>query len=697
MEVNINPTETPDMRGERKSKLKHWHIIAGLLIIYDLIVGTGSYFMALWLRFDCHFTDIPQEYLMAWMKFAPMYAAISIVVFGVLHLYQSVWRFASFVELKRIAFGSAVLGIVHAILITLIFQRMPISYYLIGVSIQFMLVLFVRFAYRFVVLELNKRGRYNQKAMASRVMLVGAGAAGQMILRDLHNAKEVNDCVYCIIDDNKNKWGRFIDGIPIVGGRDDILLNVEKYRIEKIFLAIPSATAEQRRDILDICKETSCELKNLPGVFEFVTGNVTAKSMRDVAVEDLLGREPVKVDMDEIYRFITDKVIMVTGGGGSIGSELCRQIAQHHPKQLIVFDIYENNAHAIGLELKDKFPELNLEVLIGSVRDSRRINQVFAKYKPDVVYHAAAHKHVPLMEDSPCESIKNNAIGTYKTAYAAMKNGCKRFVLISTDKAVNPTNIMGASKRLCEMIIQSFDRKIRDGKSKDLLPLHVHTEDVDGSMLDITSSFTEPKTEFVAVRFGNVLGSNGSVIPRFKEQISKGGPVTVTHPDIIRYFMTIPEAASLVLQAGTYADGGEIFVLDMGAPVKIDTLARNLIRLSGLQPDVDIKISYTGLRAGEKLYEEKLMSEEGMRTTPNHLIHIGSPISFDTDEFLHQLQMLMTAAYDGQDDSIRNLVAAVVPTYHPAGEHGSEDKGEAYTKQMKMVMQKSEEKVVALR
>ena len=348
------------------------------------------------------------------------------------------------------------------------------------------------------------------------------------------------------------------------------------------------------------------------------------------------------------------------------------------------------------MELKDKFPELNLEVLIGSVRDSKRLNQVFAKYKPDVVYHAAAHKHVPLMEDSPCESIKNNAIGTYKTAYAAMMNGCKRFVLISTDKAVNPTNIMGASKRLCEMIVQSFDRKIRDGKAEDLVPLYLHTEDAYSSVLDTSSSLNQPKTEFVAVRFGNVLGSNGSVIPRFKEQIAQGGPVTVTHPDIIRYFMTIPEAASLVLQAGTYADGGEIFVLDMGSPVKIDTLARNLIRLSGLQPDIDIKISYTGLRAGEKLYEEKLMSEEGMRTTPNHLIHIGKPIPFDTDEFLHQLQNLMVAAYAGQENTIRDLVAEVVTTYHPAGEHGSEDKGEAYIQQMESIMQKDEEEAEAL-
>jgi len=687
-----NP-QTPRKKAARG--FEHWHMVTVLLILYDLTVVVGAYFLALWLRFDCRFSEIPHDFLMAWLKFSPIYAVVSVFVFWKAHLYQSIWRFASFVELEKVAICSAILGLLHTIGISVLFERMPITYYIVGVTIQFLLVLFIRFAYRFVLLERSKRTRELQNALASRVMLIGAGSAGQMILRDLHGANEVNERVCCIIDDNRNKWGRFIDGVPIVGGRDDILLNVDKYRIEKIFLAIPSATAEQRRDILDICKETSCELKIMPGVYAFATADVTAKSMKDVAVEDLLGREPIKVNMDEIYQFIADKVIMVTGGGGSIGSELCRQIASHNPKQLIVFDIYENNAHAIGLELKDKFPELKLEVLIGSVRDSRRINQVFARYKPDVVYHAAAHKHVPLMEDSPCESIKNNAIGTYKTAYAAMMNGCKRFVLISTDKAVNPTNIMGASKRLCEMIIQSFDRKIRDGKSKDLSPLHVHAEDADGSMLDMTPSLDEPKTEFVAVRFGNVLGSNGSVIPRFKEQIAKGGPVTVTHPDIIRYFMTIPEAASLVLQAGTYANGGEIFVLDMGSPVKIDTLARNLIRLSGLKPDVDIEISYTGLRKGEKLYEEKLMSEEGMRTTPNHLIHIGSPIPFDTDEFLHQLQMLMTAAYDGQEDAIRDLVAEVVPTYHPAGEHGSEEKGEAYTQQMKIVMRKNEEKVVA--
>ena len=683
-------------RNKVTGLFEHWHLIAVLLILYDLFVVVGSYFAALWLRFDCRFIGIPYEYLIAWLKFSPIYAVISILVFWKFHLYQSIWRFASFIELERVAISAVILGILHAVGISILFTRMPITYYVVGAAIQFLLILFIRFAYRFILLERSKRTRALEKTMASRVMLIGAGSAGQMILRDLHGAKEVNERVCCIIDDNRNKWGRFIDGVPIVGGRDDILLNVDKYKIEKIFLAIPSATAEQRRDILDICKETNCELKNLPGVYEFVTGKISAKSMKDVAVEDLLGRDPIKVNMDEIYQFITDKVILVTGGGGSIGSELCRQIAKHNPKQLIVFDIYENNAYSIGLELREKYPELNLEVLIGSVRDSRRIDQVFEKYKPDVVYHAAAHKHVPLMEDSPCESIKNNAIGTYKTAYAAMVNGCRRFVLISTDKAVNPTNIMGASKRLCEMIIQSFDRKIRDGKAKDLSPLHVHAEDAYGSMLNMTLSTDEPKTDFVAVRFGNVLGSNGSVIPLFKKQIAKGGPVTVTHPDIIRYFMTIPEAASLVLQAGTYANGGEIFVLDMGSPVKIDTLARNLIRLSGLKPGVDIKISYTGLRAGEKLYEEKLMSEEGLRTTPNRLIHIGSPIPFDTDEFLQQMQILMAASYDGQEDAIRDLVANVVTTYHPAGENGTEYKGEAYTQQMKMVMQKSEENAVPL-
>ena len=666
MKKNQNiKSEKAQSQSQPFSRLKPFRVIDIMLIAYDFTAVTVSYFFALWFRFDCRFSAIPDYYLFSWLRFAPIYAIVCIFVFNFFHLYKSIWKFASYIELKRIMYASAILAVAHTVGITLFFRRMPISYYVIGVGIQFLLISFIRFSYRFVLLERSKKAMLQQRLDSSRVMLIGAGAAGRMVLRDMITSTELNERVCCIIDDDKEKQGCYLEGIPVVGGREDILLYVKKFKIDKIYLTMPSASAETRRDILNICKETSCQLKSLPGITEIVTGVVKADSMRDVAVEDLLGREPVKVNMDEIYAFIAGKVILVTGGGGSIGSELCRQIAKHNPARLIIFDIYENNAHTIGLELRDKYPELNLDVLIGSVRDSRRLNQVFEKYKPDVVYHAAAHKHVPLMEDSPCESIKNNAIGTYKTAYAAMMNGCKRFVLISTDKAVNPTNIMGASKRLCEMIIQSFDKKIREGTSHEILPLRIHTEDSDVTMPDISKTITAPCTEFVAVRFGNVLGSNGSVVPRFVEQISKGGPVTVTHPDIIRYFMTIPEAASLVLQAGTYAKGGEIFVLDMGEPVKIDTLARNLIRLSGLTPDVDIKISYTGLRAGEKLYEEKLLSEEGLRTTDNRLIHIGAPIPFDVDSFFIKLQKLMTAAYDGEEDLIRDLVVKIVGTYHP--------------------------------
>ena len=657
--------KTPeDMVRTGRRRLEHWQVISLYLAVYDVIAVNFSYFLALWLRFDCRYTVIPRGYLFSWLRFVPIYSVASVVVLWMFHLYQSIWRFASYDELKRIFLSSGILGVFHVAAITALIRRMPISYYIMGFAIQTAMIVFVRFAYRFILLE---RGKKVKNTAVSRVMLIGAGSAGQMVLRDLHIARDrrSNERVYCIIDDNKNKWGRYIDGVPIVGGRDDILLNVEKYKIDKIYLTMPSATAEQKRDILNICKETNCKLKSLPGIVELTRDTVEASSMRDVAVEDLLGREPIRVDMDEIYHFITDKVILVTGGGGSIGSELCRQIADHQPRRLIVFDIYENNAYAIGNELRDKHPELDLEVLIGSVRDSRRVNHIFEKYRPDVVYHAAAHKHVPLMEDSPCESIKNNVVGTYKTAYAAMKNGCKRFVLISTDKAVNPTNIMGASKRLCEMVIQTFDRKIREGRADELRPLKLHADRA-VEIKDGTPWGREiPKTEFVAVRFGNVLGSNGSVIPRFKEQIAAGGPVTVTHPDIIRYFMTIPEAVSLVLQAGTYADSGEIYVLDMGEPVKIDTLARNLIRLSGYTPDVDIPIVYTGLRKGEKLYEEKLMSEEGIRTTPNKLIFIGKPIAFDADRFLTVLNTLLNAAYGEDEESVYEITKHIVPTFRP--------------------------------
>lgn len=650
-----------EQKREETAKTHQGRVAMALLLAYDAMMVNASYFCALWLRFDCRFSMIPKEYLTAFLRFAPFYTAAVIAVFWMCRLYQSIWRFASYNELLHLVMATVITFVAQVAGITLLFKRMPISYYVFGIVIQFVLTASVRFFYRFILLLSSIRQNGSSEEPQSRVMLIGAGAAGQTILRDTRKSQLVHDQICCIIDDDPDKWNRYIDNVPVVGGRDEILLNVEKYHIDKIFVALPSASREDRREILNICSETNCELKNLPGLYQFVTGEVTVSSMRDVSVEDLLGREPIQVKMDEVFQALNGKVILVTGGGGSIGSELCRQIAAHEPKRLIIFDVYENNAYDIQLELKEEYPDLDLITLIGSVRDSRRLDQVFREYRPEVVYHAAAHKHVPLMEDSPCESIKNNTIGTYKTAYAAMLYGCRRFVLISTDKAVNPTNIMGASKRLCEMVIQSFDQKIKDGKARELPALFTHDE-TEGGCLPAQSS--SPKTEFVAVRFGNVLGSNGSVIPLFKKQISHGGPVTVTHPDIVRYFMTIPEAVSLVLQAGTYAHGGEIFVLDMGSPVKIDALARNLIRLSGYKPDVDIQIVYTGLRPGEKLYEEKLMSEEGLRRTQNELIHIGSPIPFDTDEFLEQLRRLMAAAYENEE-SIRNIVAEVVPTYHP--------------------------------
>ncbi len=657
----------PNAKCKKTRKLlEHWHIVSIWLILYDVFVANGAYFVALWLRFDCRFSSIPEEYLFSFLKFSPIYSVIVLAVFLLLHLYQSVWRFASYHEFERVIYATVITTLAHILGITFLFRTMPISYYISGAILQFGLVLLIRFAYRFVLLVRSKRKQLTISSDTTNIMIIGAGRAGQMILSDIQNRVSGNEKVCCIIDDNRNKWFRYIDGVPIVGGRKDIPENVRKYDIDKIYLCIPSASAAQRRDILDICRQTDCVLKNLPSMHQLLDGNITVNSMREVSVEDLLGREPVTVQMDEIFQFITGKVIMVTGGGGSIGSELCRQIAKNNPKQLIIFDIYENNAYTIGLELRDKYPDLNLQVLIGSVRDSMRINQAFQEYKPEIVYHAAAHKHVPLMEDSPCEAIKNNAIGTYKTAYAAMLNGCKRFVLISTDKAVNPTNIMGASKRICELVIQALNQKVQDGTLSGLHPIYMHSDDNAASSSKDRYSENVPQTGFVAVRFGNVLASNGSVIPLFKDQIAKGGPVTVTHPEIVRYFMTIPEATSLVLQAGTYANGGEVFVLDMGSPVKIDTLARNLISLSGLKPDVDIPIVYTGLRPGEKLYEEKLMSEEGLRRTPNNLIHIGKPMHLDVDLFLQQLEKLMKLAYDGQEDAVRQLVQEIIPTYHPA-------------------------------
>lgn len=582
-------------------------------------------------------------------------------MFWFMRLYKSIWRFASYAELLRVILATIVTGCIHIIVVTICVLRMPISYYMIGITIQFILTLGIRFSYRFVLLL---RGRSNKSDKEKKVMLIGAGSAGQMIFRDIKSAKETNEKVACFIDDNPNKWGRYIDNVPVYGGRDRIMEAVDKFQIEKIYVAIPSAKPEDKRDILRVCNETPCELMNLPGMYQLYTGEVTVSKMKKVQIEDLLGRDPIKSDMEEVFDYIKGKVVLITGVG-SIGSELARQIASHQPKHLILFDVYENNAYDIQLELKKKYPELQLDTLIGSVRDSRKMFQVFEKYRPEIVYHAAAHKHVPLMEDSPCEAIKNNAMGTYKTAYAAMSHGCKKFVLISTDKAVNPTNIMGASKRLCEMIIQAFDAKIREGKAYEIPQLFTHGMREVITSPEIIEALKTTQTEFVAVRFGNVLGSNGSVIPIFKRQIEAGGPVTVTHPDIIRYFMTIPEAVSLVLLAGTYAKGGEIFVLDMGEPVKIVTLARNLIRLSGFTPDVDIPLEFTGLRPGEKLFEEKLMAEEGLKKTKNDLIHIGCPIPFDVEEFLEQLDGLLEAAYKNKDD-MKDRVEKVVSTYHPA-------------------------------
>ena len=644
-----------------KWEIEHWKIISVLLMAYDFVVVCAAYFLALWLRFDGVYNKIEPQYIRAYNTIIFPCAAVSIIVFFFFHMYNSMWRFASFSEFVRTILGSLVSSILHTVLITVILCRMPLSYYFMGAVFQVILLLGIRFSFRFI--QILKRRSENTEDNAKRIMLIGAGDAAQAILREMSRAHEVKDRVVCIIDDNPNKWRRYMDGIPVVGGREEILKAAEEYKVDEIFFAIPSATVQQKRDILAICNETGCKLKQLPGLYQFVTGDITVSAMKEVSIEDLLGRDPIKADMREVFNFITGKTVLVTGGGGSIGSELCRQIAAHKPKQLIIFDIYENNAYDIQLELKEKYPELNLETLIGSVRDSRRMFEVFETYRPQIVYHAAAHKHVPLMEDSPCEAIKNNAIGTYKTAYAAIVYGCERFVLISTDKAVNPTNIMGASKRLCEMIIQAFDKMIKDGRAKDIPQIFTHEglKHAENKLKD-----AEVKTEFVAVRFGNVLGSNGSVIPIFKKQIEKGGPVTVTHPDIIRYFMTIPEAVSLVMLAGTYAKGREIFVLDMGSPVKIDDLARNLIRLSGFKPDTDIKIEYTGLRPGEKLYEEKLMAEEGLQKTDNDLIHIGNPIKFDEEAFLRQLEVLTEAAYANKEGKIRELVKEAVSTYHPA-------------------------------
>ena len=604
-----------------------------ILMAADILGIYLASFVGLFIRFDMTLSKIPPEYSEAAKNYLPYYIIVTLLVFFLSRMYSTMWSVAGAWEVIRIVGACSLASLIQIAGMVLLENRVPRSYFVLCFAVLCVEELIIRFSHR-ALLSLSRTRRNRKAAQANkRVMIVGAGTSGAVILREMNTSRYIHGRVVCFADDDKNKVGKLLNGVPIVGSREDIPELVKEYRVDEIYIAIPSASARDRKDIIEICRKTGCDIKILPGIYQLINGEVNISKLRKVEIEDLLGREPIRVNLDEIMGYVTGKVILVTGGGGSIGSELCRQIASHNPKRLIIFDIYENTTYSIQLELKEKYPELDLVVLIGSVRNAHRIESVFEQYHPDIVYHAAAHKHVPLMEDSPNEAIKNNVFGTYKTARAADKYGAKRFVLISTDKAVNPTNIMGASKRMCEMVIQMMNAR--------------------------------SKTDFVAVRFGNVLGSNGSVIPLFKRQIEQGGPVTVTHPDIIRYFMTIPEAVSLVLQAGAYAKGGEIFVLDMGEPVKILDLAKNLIQLSGYTPDVDIPIVFTGLRPGEKLYEELLMSEEGMQDTPNKLIHIGKPIDFDMEAFEGQLQHLYEVAYqDG--DQIRTEVQNIVKTYHPA-------------------------------
>ncbi len=604
-----------------------------LIMAADVLAVTIAYGCALWLRFDLRISEIPPEYLRGYGLFLPMEIIVTWLIFAFFKLYKSIWVYAGVSEMLRTFEATIVIALISGFLSATFLVRMPLGYYLMGWVFLFLQTAFIRVSYR-LLRRFFANGKNGRKSR-SHVMLIGAGAAGRTLLREFTTSSCIQDVVCCFIDDNKEKWGRYLEGIPIVGGREKIQEMVQKYKIEKIILAIPTLPSVQKKEILDICKYTGCQVQTVPGIFQLINGEVSVSQLRDVDVEDLLGRDPVRLDIEAVLGYVKDKVVLVTGGGGSIGSELCRQLAAHKVRQLIIFEIYENNAYDIQQELKYKYPDLDLKVLIGSVRNSNRLEDVFKTYRPDIVYHAAAHKHVPLMEDSPNEAIKNNVIGTYRTALRADKYYVKRFVLISTDKAVNPTNIMGASKRLCEMVIQMFAQK--------------------------------SKTIFTAVRFGNVLGSNGSVIPLFKKQIAHGGPVTVTHPDIIRYFMTIPEAVSLVLQAGAYANGGEIFVLDMGQPVKIADLARNLIRLSGFTPDVDIKIEYTGLRPGEKLYEELLMAEEGLEKTANQRIFIGNPLPVDTELLQRQLSMLEHKAWE-ECRNMKMLVRHIVPEYRPQEE-----------------------------
>ncbi len=603
------------------------------LVLYDSLAVVAASYLALLVRYEFAASAISTGYLMVLVRLLPFNIIAAVLIFTVFRLYSSLWVYAGAAELVNIGAACITEGFTNFIHIMVTNRQqivpMPRSYYVLYTTILIILIFISRYAYRGIRFLLKKRTDFTS---SRRVLLIGAGAAGDMLLREINNSSYLHKKVIGIIDDDPRKIGNYLHGVKIIGDRSMISQSVSEQKIEEIIIAMPSAPASTIKELADICKGTGCDLKRLPGIYQLVNGEVSISKLRNVDVNDLLGRDPIQVDLNSIMGYVSGKVVMVTGGGGSIGSELCRQIAAHQPRQLVLVDIYENTTYDIQNELKHNFPDLNLVVLIASVRNTKRMDQLFGMYRPEIVYHAAAHKHVPLMEDSPNEAIKNNVLGTWKVVQAADKWQVKRFVMISTDKAVNPTNIMGASKRICEMIIQTYDK--------------------------------HSKTEYVAVRFGNVLGSNGSVIPLFKRQIAEGGPVTVTHPEIIRYFMTIPEAVSLVLQAGAYAKGGEIFVLDMGEPVRIVDLARNLILLSGHTPDEDVKIVYTGLRPGEKLFEEMLMKEEGMQDTPNKLIHIGKPIDLDEERFLEQLEHLKEYVLEEPND-IRERVKEIIPTYQP--------------------------------
>ncbi len=603
------------------------------LMCYDFCAVFIASMLALSARFDFHFDEVPLDFLENAWKSLPAAAVTTLLVFWIFRLYSSLWSYAGAVEMMYLVSACIVETFLNMLMILFSHPEtgypVPRSYYAFFGIFLFGLILVCRYSYRVfrAVKNLVRDAEYTRN-----VLIVGAGDAGNALIKEIKNSRFLKKKVVGVIDDNMEKVGSYIHGVKIVGSRGDIIEQCLERHVHEIIVAMPSASPQQMKQILDICKQTGCELKRLPGMYQLVNGDVSISSLKEVDVNDLLGREPVQVDLDSIMGYVSDKVVMVTGGGGSIGSELCRQIAGHRPKMLVLVDIYENSTYDVQNELKVKFPDLKMVVLIASVRNSNRMNYIFETYHPDIIYHAAAHKHVPLMEDSPNEAIKNNVLGTLKLVRAADFYRVKRFVMISTDKAVNPTNIMGASKRICEMIIQTYNNR--------------------------------SETEYVAVRFGNVLGSNGSVIPLFKKQIGRGGPVTVTHPDIIRYFMTIPEAVSLVLQAGAYAKGGEIFILEMGEPVKIVDLAKNLILLSGHKPGEDIQIVFTGLRPGEKLFEEMLMDEEGLQETANRRIHIGKPIEFDEERFLEQLKELGEYVITEPAD-IREWVKRIVPTYHP--------------------------------